>query len=426
MATFTYRIKGKTNPGNIRIRVKQGDAFDYEISTGLKSKLDHWDKQLQKVKNKATATYKDKVNTKLRYLKVFIEEEYLNEIAIGNEISQKWLKDRVNIFFERPINETDDKKYFLVPFVKQFIADSKGKVKMKLGRPLSDRTVEYYTTTLNKILDFEQEKGIKVKFKNISLEFHRDFVEFLSDKQRLNPNTIGFYVSKLKLFLNAAEVKGIKIHPEFKSPDFYVPSNKTKDIYLNPKEIKAIYDLELNNNDKMNNARDWLIIGLWTGLRVSDLLRLDKNLHIIQSYIEIETSKTGKTVIIPIHPNIHSILKKRNGNFPRKISEQRFNDFIKEVCELAGINDLTDGAKMIPHVVKDKTIYRKTYGKYPKFELVTSHTCRRSFITNNSDLLNPTDTMRLVGHSDLTMTIEYNKKTLKDSAKLLKDKWENS
>ena len=96
MATFTFRIKGKANPGNIRIRVKQGDAFDYEISTGLKSKLEHQSSSKQTVKNIAVATYKDKVNLKLRKLKAFIEVEYFNELSEGNGISpttiNEWIR----------------------------------------------------------------------------------------------------------------------------------------------------------------------------------------------------------------------------------------------------------------------------------------------------------------------------------------------
>lgn len=279
--------------------------------------------------------------------------------------------------------------------------------------------------TVDKLKSFEKEKGRKIKFKNIDLKFHDAFISFLSEKQLLNPNTIGFYLSKVKLFCRDAERKGLKVNLQFKSPDFYVPSNKTKDIYLNPQEIEKIFDLNLEDNNKLNNARDWFVIGLWTGLRVSDLFRLDKNVHIIQTYIQIDTLKTGKTVIVPIHDHIFSILEKRKGDFPRKISDQKYNSYIKDVCRIAGIKNEVEGAKMIPHFVDGKMAYRKTFGIYQKYELVSSHTCRRSFITNNNDLLNLTDSMRLAGHSSISQTEEYDKKSLRDSADLLKMKWED-
>ena len=143
MATFSYRIKGSANPGNIRIRVKQGVKFDYEISTGLKCKLEHWSKSKQIVKNIALATYKDEVNLKLRKLKAFIESEYFNELSYGNSISQIWLKDKVNEFFNRPDSKDKEKNYYLTSFIDYYIKESENKIKLKLGRPFSERTIGY-------------------------------------------------------------------------------------------------------------------------------------------------------------------------------------------------------------------------------------------------------------------------------------------
>jgi integrase len=131
-----------------------------------------------------------------------------------------------------------------------------------------------------------------------------------------------------------------------------------------------------------HNPRDWLIIGLWTGLRISDFLKLKKEDY-NDGFIQNNSFKTGIPVIIPIHPDVQQVINKRDGNLPRPISDQNFNDFIKIVAKEVGITQMIDGSKMEMVLKEDKTkVSRKVRGKYPKCELVTSHICRRSFATN--------------------------------------------
>ncbi len=422
MASINFRIKGKTNPGNIRIRLKQGDKFDYEISTGLRSRLEHWSKPKQKVKNLVIATYKDYVNNNLNNLKAFVESEYFKELALGREVSQKWLKDKVNEYFERPDSKDNEKDIYLIAFAENLIKGSKNKINHKTGKRISNRTIDYYEMTVNKLKGFEKIKGRKTKFKDIDLKFHGAFIDFLSEEHHLNPNTIGFYMSKIKLFCREAERKGIKVNLQFKSPYFYIPSNKTTDIYLTIDEINSIYKLDFPSNSRLDNVRDWLIIGLWTGLRVSDLLNLSKN-DIEDSFINITNIKTGIPVIIPLHDQVKNILDKRNWSFPKHISNQKFNDYIKKVCELAGIDKMVDGAKMVGKDVNGKKIFRKAFGKYPKHELVSSHICRRSFATNHYGKLDTLTIMKITGHKTEKQFLEYIKITPKEHAVKLNDFW---
>jgi len=422
MASINFRIKGITSPGNIRIRLKQGDRFDYEIATGLKVRLEHWSKAKQKVKNVVDATYKDEVNNSLNKLRTFIESEYFSELAIGREISQKWLKDKVNNFFERPNTNGDVNKIYIIPFAENFIDEAKNKINYRTGKVISDQTIEYYKITIGKLKDFEKSTGRKLKLIDIGLKFHNDFIKFLSEKQFLNPNTVGFYLSKVVMFCKGAERKGFKVNLEYKDSDFYIPNNKTADIYLNKNEIEAINNLSLPIDGRLDNARDFLIIGLFSGLRVGDLLNLNKH-DIVDSSIQIVNQKTGIQVIIPLHKHVQKILKKRSGNFPRFISDQKFNTYIKEVCKLAGIDELVDGAKMVEQKLNGKKMFRKAFGKYPKHELVSSHICRRSFATNHYGEIDTLTIMKITGHTTERQFIKYIKVTPKEHANKLKEFW---
>ena len=153
-----------------------------------------------------------------------------------------------------------------------------------------------------------------------------------------------------------------------------------------------------------------------TGLRVSDFLQL-KNIDISKGFIEIETTKTKETVIIPLHNQVKEIIKKNNGNLPRTISDQRFNVYIKEICEKAGITEIVKGA------IVNKETNRKEVGRYKKYKLVSSHTCRRSFASNLYGKLPNMTIMSITGHKTETSFLKYIKITKKEHAETLKRYW---
>src|SRR5690606_548238 len=97
-------------------------------------------------------------------------------------------------------------------------------------------------------------------------------------------------------------------------------------------------------NERLDNARDLLIIGLRTGLRVGDFLKL-KDSNFDSNFIKITTNKTNSFVTIPLHPQVKAILKKRGG-MPRLISDQKFNKYIKEICKEVNFTQLVYGAKI--------------------------------------------------------------------------------
>lgn len=207
------------------------------------------------------------------------------------------------------------------------------------------------------------------------MNFYFDFIDYCKTIQKVNLNTIGTYTKKIKFFCGQIELAGLPISNHYKNSEFMGLTEQTKDIYLTIKEIETILNLNLSTNPRLENVRDLFIIGLNTGLRVSDFLRLDLS-YIKDDTIRIKAQKTRKIAEIPISPQIEKTLAKRNGNLPKAISEQRFNEYIKEIGQLAGFTQKVQGAKM------NKETKRKEKGLYPKYELMTSHICRRSFATN--------------------------------------------
>jgi integrase len=262
-----------------------------------------------------------------------------------------------------------------------------------------------------------------VRLDSANLNFHRDFINHLRVKEVLNENTIGSVISNIKVFLRDAQRYNYNVHQDYTSKDFYIPSSVTNDPYFTENEMEIIKDTAFVRDGYLDNARDWLIIGVRTGLRISDFLKLKRE-NYNDGFIENKNFKTGVPVIIPIHPNVQYILDKRDGNLPRPISDQNFNIYIKEVAFNCGIKELISGGKM--SMVRDgygNDVSRKVIGMYPKFGLVTSHICRRTFATHLYGKIDTLTIMKITGHKTEKQFLDYVKITPKEYAIRLKEHW---
>lgn len=429
MASGKYRIKTDNDWNTIYYRFKQGGQFDLELSTGIQAPKGRWSQSKQKILVTPQMNYRS-FNEKLSDLDTQIRKEYENSKIHSETINSKWLKEKIASFFNRETKDEEaNQKLFLTNFIDAFIQESHKK-KTRNNTPIAKRTIQHYTTTKNKVIAYEKFLGKRVLLRDINIDFHTNFIEYLENEQHLNPNTIGGYIDDIKLFCSNAARKGIEIPNDYRFTEFYSPSNKTKDIYLNEEEINKIYNASFDH-EHLDNARDWFIIGLRTGLRISDFLQLTKK-NLNDGFIEKTTEKTEFPVIIPLHDQVKAILKKRNGNFPRKISDQRFNEYIKKVCKDVGIKDMVEGAKICEIEIdntengKKKKIHRKKFGKFPKHELVSSHICRRSFATNLYGKIDTLTIMKITGHKTEKQFLEYIKITPKEYAEKLKDFWKKS
>uniref|UniRef100_UPI004049EFCE tyrosine-type recombinase/integrase n=1 Tax=Flavobacterium sp. TaxID=239 RepID=UPI004049EFCE len=408
-----FILKGTNNPTNIICRFKPNQLNDFSCATGYWINRNEWQKSSQRLKQKATSTNKDLINSKLNELQNLILDTWMRDSINKSNISKDWLKDIISAFSGRvKINELH--KIYFTDWIQKFIDDSPKR--LYKGAPIAPRTIKHYITTLRKIEDFEKHAKVKLRFENIDLKFYRNFIDYCRTQEKLGNNTIGGYITNFKMWCKNIELEGLPINQQYKHSEFMALSNKTKDTYLNENEIDAIFKHDFTENLRLDNTRDLFIIGLRTGLRVSDFLRL-KDINLKKGFIEIETAKTGAVVVIPLHHQIQSILEKRNGKLPTTISDQKFNLYIKEICNLVGINEMTEGAKNNPET------NRKESGTYPKYELISSHTCRRSFASNLYGKLPNMTIMAITGHQTEAIFLKYIKITKNEHAETLKRFW---
>ncbi|WP_047548529.1 tyrosine-type recombinase/integrase [Psychroserpens sp. Hel_I_66] len=411
-----FIVKGKKKYSSIYIRFWDSNRIDQKVRTGINVEPKNWSISKQRIKINSSTLNVDILNSQLSKLEKFIFDNYNLEYNTSKHISKIWLKENVSIFFNRTSVDESSKVYF-VDWVELFVKGAEER--LFNGAKLKKRSLNNYSTTLSKLQAFENHSKQKLRFEDIDLTFHSKFISYCVNEEKLSNNTIGSIVSRIKTFCRNAEMDGLPINPKYKHRDFNLPKNDTIDTYLNDEEINLIYNHDFSSSERLDNTRDLFVIGLRTGLRISDLLRISKE-NIFNNVINITTHKTNQNLTIPIHPQFKSILEKREGKLPPKISSQKFNIYIKEICRDVGINQLTPGYKMDPETK------RKKFDHYPKYELITSHSCRRSFCSVlflSGDIDNST-IMAATGHKSIAQFTHYVKASQDEHIKKISEYWD--
>ncbi|MEZ4854814.1 tyrosine-type recombinase/integrase [Flavobacterium sp.] len=411
-----FIVKGKKKYCSIYVRFWDSKRLDQKTRTGISTLISDWSESKQRIKVRVNSLNTDELNKKLDDLERFIYDSYNFDYNNKAFISKDWLKVKVESFFGRVSDDELYKAYF-IDWVERFVATAHKR--LNNGKPITANTIKNYTSTLTKLKDFEESQNTKYRFEDIDLNFHRDFIFFCREKYGLNNNSIGSLINRIKTFCRNIEFDGYQINPKYKHQEFSIPKNETFDIYLNENEIKQIFEYDFSCSEKLDNTRDLFVIGLVTGLRVSDFLKITKD-NILGNVINITTTKTNQNLTIPIHPFFSETLKKRNGDFPRKISDQKFNKYIKEVTKEVGLKEKVFGSK------RDEESKTKAEGYFEKWELVTSHTCRRSFATNLYLAgIDVAIIRKATGHTSEKTFINYVKASNDEHIKKISDYWKN-
>lgn len=418
MANVEFGVYSKKVPVNLNIRF-----YHNKIDINAKTNIFVFDtdfkyKKIAKGKKSSRSVdiISDSIKVKTEKLKKLVFDGFAEDFPKGNSITSAWLLKLINEFHERPDGERDP-KFFVIPLFDQYIADAKTKINTVTGEPLAERTITRFEYTKAHIQQVEEHLGKKIRISEVDLDFCNEFIRYHKEVSKYGNTTINKSIKQIKQVLNASVVKGVKINPELSSDKFNIKKDETIDTYLNEDEIEQIFNYDLSDNDRLDKIRDLFITGLWTGLRISDLKRIN-SFDISNNRIKIvETEKTNSFIEIPIHPQLKQIIEKREGVLP-EISDQKFNLYVKELCELVGIDEVIIGG------LKNSETNRKEKGYYPKYKLITSHTCRRSFVSNHYGKLDDKTIMAITGHKSHSQFLDYVKTSKREHAEKLEQYWE--
>ena len=365
-----------------------------EFTTGYRIDAAKWDTDKQRVRNGCTNKLKQsasEINASL--LGYYTEVQEIFKKFEVEEImpTPEQIKEAFNAL-HKPTEEVKPRKSTPNVFYKvfdEFVRDC--------GRQndWTDSTYEKFAAVKNHLMnfrdgltfDFFDEKGLN------------DYVTYLRDVKEMRNTTIGKQLSFLKWFLRWAFKKGVHQNNAYDSYKPKLKSTQKKIIFLTWDELNRLREFKIpSNKQAIERVRDVFLFQCFTGLRYSDVFNLRRS-DIKGDHIEVTTVKTSDSLIIELNKHSKAILDKykdvafEDNKVLPVITNQKMNDYLKELAELADI---------------DEPI-RQTYYKgneridevTPKYALLGTHAGRRTFICNALALgIPPQVVMKWTGHSD--------------------------
>ena len=414
MATVKYQLLSESENAPIYLRLSVRRGLTPRAKTGLHISPKNWSTTSNFPKT--TSATNKKLKSDLQKLETYILDEINHAGSDGTLINTAWLKHTINLHFG---HVTENKQSdLLIDAIQSIIDEAPTRKNAKGGIGLSKSRVNGYISLKNIITEYQKHNAIKVI--DVDVKFAKDFLKYLLNIKMYQKSTALKKLADLKTVCNDASFYGVETSTQLKKIDSTKHNNENI-LYLNPSELQAIEDIALMS-DALKNARKWLLLGCNIGQRGGDLLKLDESNFVNRNgleVIELKQQKTDKNVTIPVLEKTKEIIK---SGMPYKISMQKFNKYIKEICKVAQIHEPTEGSKItVLEKGKGNREKRKINGTYPKWQLMASHVCRRSFCTNLYGILPTPLIMSISAHSSEKMLLNYIGKDSLDFAQQIAD-----
>jgi integrase len=406
------KTKENPNPKSLIYLQFKYNGLRLVFSFGQSIEPKYWNPEKQRVKSNRITTKSGEysLNDTMDKLAEILLLNYRKELVNGIPSTDKLKRYLVDFLNQ---NAADDNKPTLYRLIQRFID---GEIKHK-GRDKSKATLTKYNTALKHLQAFELKTRYKVDFETITLDFFYKYTTFLTS-QGLGTNSISKMVDLIKVFMNEAFDLKYTRNVEHKSRKFSVATEETESVYLTDKELLKLYKHDFSNAKKLDQVRDLFLFGAYVGLRFSDYSTVKpENISEVTNedgskeyFIKMRTAKTGELVVIPCNAVVLQIFEKYKDNknrLPKSISNQKFNDYIKDACQES---ELKETGRLATN---------------PKLELwkcISSHTARRSFATNlYLEGFPVIDLMKITGHRTEKSFLKYIKVSKLDAAKRLSD-----
>ncbi|QNH60994.1 site-specific integrase [Hymenobacter sediminicola] len=252
------------------------------------------------------------------------------------------------------------------------------------------RSASVYDTTGRHLRGFEKKAKYAVGFDTITPAFNDRFTAYLLTTAGLTDNTVAKQVMTLKRFMKWAAERGY--HSSIGYERLTWKRQEPDIITLTAEEVEALENLDLPEAGYLDNARGLFLLSCYTGLRYSDLVSIRPE-HLRGQTLRLTTQKTRETVTIPLQARALPIVGRMIAGEIRAVSNQKLNDYLKELGERAGITDPVE-------VIRYRGGNREST-TLPKWQKLGCHTGRRTFVTLSLERgLRPELVMKITGHRD--------------------------
>lgn len=392
--SIRYDIKSKTKDNSdgralIRLRVSWAGQR-VETLTGLQVNPEYWDVEEQRVRSsyRHSGDTGASLNSELSKLTTFIENVFTRHNVDEEVPTASTLKRRIRIHLGK---EAPKSEMSLFECYDLFTSS------VSIQNQWSDTTRRRVNNLKNHLYAFAP----KLEFSDLDEQCLQKFLMFLIGNGLRN-TTVEKNMSILRWFIRWASEHGhtdnttaLNYKPKLKGTD----GNSKEIIYLDWDELMELYNHDFKGNVCHEQVRDVFCFCCFTGLRYSDVAKLDTS-DVHDNYISVVTQKTTDGLRIELNDYSRAIMEKYKGNGDKKhkrllpvISNQKMNDYLKDVGKEVGID------------VPIRIVYYKGSTRHeevhPKWELMSTHCGRRTFVVNALSLGIPAEViMKWTGHSD--------------------------
>jgi len=232
-------------------------------------------------------------------------------------------------------------------------------------KQLGASTWKEYRTTFKILKEYFGNKN--PTFDEIDLDFYVKFNIWIKDREISN-STLSSHWKRIKTVMGEAYDRGLHANASFRR--FKRVEEVSDSIALTDLELDKIEYAVLPQ--RLDIVRDYFVAACFCGMRYSDYGKIRAS-NIKDGFLTYRSQKTDLICHIPVHWKLRLIINKYNGILPELISNQKFDKYIKEVCEISGIDEFQQ-TRITKGGVKRVSNKRRS-------QLVTSHTARRTFAT---------------------------------------------
>lgn len=396
---FQLRQQGASDPIIImNVFDSRFEQRKFTYSTGISIDKSHWDKRRDRAKLILAKTKKyEELNKHLDQLQQTVIG-YMSERHSANCLYRKDLKATIlnSRTGQKHETQVDRTEYFFETWEK-IITESK----TSKGESTTGDTKKQKRQTLKLVRKFSKDRKVRPSFENIDMNFYHAFDKYMKD-ELLSGNSRGKHFKEIKALFREAMDRDIEVNLSFQKKSFKVIRIPTDNTYLNDLELRKIMATKLPAHLEVH--RDIFLMACFVGARHSDWDQISKSNIVMENgreLLKLKQTKTVDIIYIPVHPLVKQILNKYNDQFPKVISNQKFNKALKEICKTAELGMVSINGQIVE-----------------KWTEITTHAARRSFATNAylSKSLEVYQIMKCTGHKTEASFLAYLKLNGKDYA----------
>ncbi len=262
----------------------------------------------------------------------------------------------------------------------------------------SETTIKRYSYNKKLLIEYQSYTKKSLHFNSINPQFYNSFINYCVTIKKHSANTLSRNIGLFKTFMFWAFNNNYTYNADFKNFK-NVKKEITNEIALTLNQVKEVFEYDFSQNNRLERVRDLFVFGCSTGMRFSNYSKIKRS-DIYAGLINVRDKKnTDKSLSIPLNDFSLNILEKYDYKLPI-ISNQNFNDYIKEVFEEIGYTEETKKTAKLGKNIVETVI--------PLFQRISSHTARRSFITIMKNKKIPDKViMGYTGHKSLEVFNKY-------------------